>query len=157
MPKFFPAPATVVRKLFKGTIALLWDWKERERITQDILQWLKNKLEELDSEAILKCYANECVNTRTQAAEMQGDIDRQAAQIQKMKVYLEEMPKGYGKKAYRAKIQDENEKLKALKLKQKSLMEHSRFYKANFNKVQATVNKYKSNIELIEKLTEGWF
>ena len=155
MPKFFPAPNSVVRKLFRSVISL--NYEDRCQIAQDILEWLKNSLNELDADAVLVCCANECVNARTLAKEMQPDIDRQEAQIQKMKIYLEEMPKGKVKTAYRAKIQEENKKLKELKEKQKSYVGYSKFYNGEFIKMQAKVKKFKGNIELIEQMTEGWF
>lgn len=154
MERFFPTSAHNIRILFLKTIAL--NREDRWQTAQDILQWLKEALEAMDAERAMKEYANTCVERRTQAKEMQEDIDRQAAQIQKMNVYLKEMARGQGKKAYRKNLKAEKEKLKGLKDKQRNLKYDAQYQYAEFNRVQSLDKKFKENIELIECLSAGW-
>lgn len=154
MDKFFPTSAHNIRVLFLKTIAL--NWEQRGNVAFDILQWLKDAHRKLDVENTLKFRANTCVTQRTKAKEMQEEIDKQAAQIEKMKVYLKEMTRGQGKKGYREKLKAEKEKLKGLKEKQASLKRDAQYQNGEFIRVQALDRKFKANIELIEQLSAGW-
>lgn len=154
MDQFFPTSAHNIRLLFLKTIAL--NWEDRQQTADDILHWLKEAHGNLDVENNLRFRANTCVNQKTKAKEMQEDIDRTAAQIDKMKVYLKEMARGAGKKAYREKLKCEKEKLKGLKETQRNLMHDAQYQNGEFIKLQALDKKFKANIELIEQLSAGW-
>ena len=154
MEKFFPTSAHNIRLLFLKTIALNWD--ERWQIAQDILEWLRDAHRALDVDNTLRFRANQCVTQRTKVKEMQEEIDRTAAQIDKMKVYLKEMARGEGKKAYRKKLEAEKEKLKGLKEKQRILKDDAAYQHGEFVRVQALDKKFRGNIELIEQLSAGW-
>ena len=154
MEQFFPTSAHNIRLLFLKTIAL--NWEERGQTAQDILQWLKDAHTAMDIDNTLRFRANNYVNQKTKVKEMQEDIDRTSAQVSKMKVYLKEMARGQGKKAYREKLEAEKEKLKGLKEKQRILKEDAAYQNGEFIRVQALDKKFRANIELIEQLSAGW-
>lgn len=153
---FFPASKAEVRKLFLKIISRCPDYRYQSQIAQEILQWVKVAYDEADIETALKSYANTYGSRITEAKEMQEDIDKQTELIEKMKCWLDEMPKGSGKKAYRKKLKAEKEKLKKLKEDQRSLKSDASWSHGQFIKLHAKAERFKANIELIEQLTAGW-
>jgi len=151
--EFFPCPKVKLLKLMK--IVGMNYYTECQEKGKEILNTLSESLENLDEVNTLKLYANEAVSAKTAAGEMQDQIDKQAAVVEKGKKLIPQMVPASRKYA-RERLKEEKEKLKTLKAKQKSLMAHYRYYDSEFKKVKSKAQKYRDNIEIVKQFLTEW-
>ena len=152
MDKFFPAPKYIIQKLFQKTIAL--NWKERQQITDEIIQWMEQKIEKLPDS--LDFYANAFADVRTEMNELLPRIERMGRLVQEAKDYMSFLPRGQ-KKNVKPHLDERKAKLKELKENMSALRKDAKWCQSKFNEAKALEEKFKDNIELIERLTVDWW
>lgn len=148
LPAFFPAYGKNLRGLLR-TIDLSAD---RYQITQELLHWLEEHYTHSQIEPQLKAYANACVDARTKAKEMEEPILKQADRVRKLEGYIKSLKRGSpAKKQYRELLKAENEKLKGLKEKKRSLEGDARYNNGQFIKLQARQKRAEDNIAIVRE------
>ena len=148
---FFPASAANVRKLFNKVVCL--DYDHRADIAQDILQWMQDQVQH--DTALLPQYAKAAVDAGTKAAEMQGEIEKQAAMVQCVKNMAASLKRGKKDTCAEA-LKKEKERLKTMRSRQNDWKKKKRDNTHAFQSCQNQIKKFKENIELIEQLSAGW-
>lgn len=146
LDSFFPASGKNLRILLR-TIELSSD---RNKIRQELMEWLQDRYAPGRIDADLKHYANTCVDCRTRAKEMQEPVDKQADQVRKIEEYIKSLKRGAPqKKPLREKLKAEKEKLKGLKEKQGSLNKDAKYYNGQFIRLQAAKKKAEDNLTML--------
>lgn len=148
---FFPTSAANVRKLFK---VVCLDYVHRADIAQDILQWMRDQVQQ--DPILLSQYANAALDAGTKAAEMQPEIEKQAVRVQCMKDTIASLKRDQ-KVVYTEALKKEKEKLKAMRNYQRDFEKDKRYNTHKYKTCQNQLKRFKENIELIEQLSAGWY
>ena len=134
MDFFFPADPARLRKLFR-VVDMADDCGELRRQAAD---FCRARAAELSEER--PSYARAAVNCHTRATELQNDIDRQQARLDRLERYR--VPK--------ETLKRERGALRELKGRQRMLMADFRSYRHRFESAGKKVEKLKKNVEVIE-------
>lgn len=142
LDKFFPCEKWRIRKLLK-TMFLSRDRDHISEILMKIKEHLKEQAEEATDEKILKLYANECVNLKTKAKEMEAEIEKQAAIVDHLAA-LKQKPE----------LKEAKAKLGDLKGTRRELLADSKLYGAKFTEQVNLGKKYRMNLDEVKTWME---
>ena len=151
LPEFFPSTASAIRKLYKNVIGNMVSWDDRDRITDQMITWLKARAAEAGDEDILRFYANKSVSYHTKVTEIEPDIQKQTEKMEKLKANVATLAPGE-KKIYKELMDAEKDKLRKLKETKKDAFGYYRFYKNEFEKSKRKAEKLRENAALIEEI-----
>lgn len=142
---FFPTDKRKLRKLLE---VIKEDYGHEDELRAAIIRHCEERAKVLEND--LKALANETVQLRTKAVEMQPDIDRIAAYIQSEQNYLGTCHVSKAtKKMYQEQLKNKKKALSERKKLQRDYSSSSRIAERRFRAIQQAITKLKENAEVV--------